>query len=291
MQQVELIKSGKWCEAGVGPVKNFVEGQIYSGVDKEILVKKGWAKRIDSHINNLNPCLRQLTTRALFVDVNDELFIDSEGKKIDRDTVIFGPPIDTKGVTSTYFVFDAPNVPNTGYRAFKIYHSHDPDGGFEEIKAENLIYGQHDSRFPVVGNVKTIEDTESHTPRDIMREGVVGTRQWLKVGLTVVGEFGGSAMAIAIQESNTYPLPDNRAWFASEPEEKFDSEDDNSSENETFEEILNRIVSSSESESDAKDKIANYLKGVMPQFKVDRRKNIKGILAELGIGGENNGSN
>lgn len=283
---VRIVKSGKWCERGVGPVINFEEGQIYNGLDQSALVKHGWAESTESPNPGRvrNTVLKQIVTRALSFEINEELFVDSAGEDMPRDSVFFGDPINTQGFTSTYFVFDTPNMPEGAYRAFQIYHSHDPDGGFEKVDVENLIYGSEDGRFPVMGE-KTADDSSAF---ELMREGIVNTRQWVKIGVCVVGELGGSVTAVAIQDPNTYPVADNRAWFESatffaEGAITNDEPDAPDSSNETFEDIILGIVEAADTEAEAKDKIVHYLKGVMPDLKIDKRKKLNVILKDIGV--------
>lgn len=298
---VKLINSGNWCEEGCGPLVYFKVGDIYNGPDQEKLVKVGWAEKIvqDKAYKHLHAALCQDVTLAFFAPVCDEEFFQTvDGDPIPDDKLSLGEPIDTKHYSSgVYFGFSAPGLPPGGSRVFKILHSDDIDGGYEPVSVENLVYAKSDGRFPIIFNPAKSSKSIDEQGIPLVREGVVGTRRYVKVGMWAGGEYGGSAIATVTGSPNKIPLPDNRecnkhildhvealgvpvdilmAGGNDEPikdshgEDKFD----------TVRAVIEKIIADAPSDKEAKANVASYAKGAFG-FTVDRRKGLEQLIADI----------
>lgn len=222
---VRLIKGGKWCEQGIGPILDFREGNLYSGSDQARLVEVGWAEWVKDEDSKpsapANSVLKQTMHLAMFVpSCDDSFFQTADGEDLPLNMLSYGEPIDTKRFGgSLYFGFAAPGLPHTGARVFKILHSDDIDGGYEPVSAENLVYGKEDGRFPAIVHLVDPNAPDGRVPdmqiqgMPFVREGIVKTKQYVRIGMWANGARGGSVIVVAAQDAKSVPVPDNREWY------------------------------------------------------------------------------
>lgn len=321
---VKLIKDGKWGEQHVGPILDFHVGDIYAGPDQAYLVKKGWAEWIPNtngaHGHMISSIFRQTMHLAMFIpSCDDNFFRTADGQDLPPDMLSYGEPIDIRRFgNSLYFGFAAPGLPHTGARVFKILHSDDIDGGYEPVSAENLVYGKEDGRFPAIVHMIDPNAPDGRIPEmqmqgvPFVREGIVKTKQYVRIGMWANGARGGSVIVVAVQDAKSVPVPDNREWykdradkadvfkdippdilFVKKDEEKPEKPeaieadtpvetDKNTDINDgsTFQDILEKIVAAADSENEAKARIAAYAKSAFGRT-VDRRKSLDNIIDEL----------
>lgn len=84
-----------------------------------------------------------------------------------------GEPVDTAGLKGLFFIFCVPTRTN-GIVTFTIEHCDTMAGTYEEIGQENLVYGRNDGKLP---RLTTVQSLDAFIPR----EGVVGTKRWVRV--------------------------------------------------------------------------------------------------------------
>lgn len=222
---VRLTKDGKWCEEGMGPILDFHEGDLYSGPDQARLVEVGWAEWVKDESSKpsapASSVLKQTMHLAMFVpSCDDNFFQTADGEDLPPNMLSYGEPIDTRRFGgSLYFGFAAPGLPHTGARVFKILHSDDIDGGYEPVSAENLVYGKEDGRFPAIVHLVDPNAPDGRIPDmqtqgiPFAREGIVNTKQYVRIGMWANGARGGSVIVVAAQDAKSVPVPDNREWY------------------------------------------------------------------------------